>query len=417
MSSNSAPLPLAHCRFCGAALELTFLDLGETPFANSYPRSALEAERERRYPLRTRVCTRCMLVQTDYTVNPSELFDEYAYFSSYSSSWLDHARSYAELAIERQHLGPEDLVVEVASNDGYLLRYFQGAGIRVLGIDPAANVAQKAIEEGIPTVVTYFGTECASQLVSDGKRADLLIANNVLAHVPDLNDFANGLSILLHPRGVLSIEVPHVLRLIENVEFDTIYHEHYSYFSLLSAEAILSSHGLHVFDVEELPTHGGSLRLWVAHAAAGYDETARKLAVRTKELAAQLDLPQGYEGFSVRVERCRSSVLDFLARASGDGKQVVAYGAAAKGNTLLNYCGVTSSDIAYAVDRNPYKIGRLLPGSHLKIHSPEQIALTKPDYLLILPWNLKDEIREQMGYIRDWGGQIVTPVPEIEFLA
>lgn len=405
------------CRFCAAPLLRTFVDLGEMPLANAYPGSVEEADREVRYPLHARVCDRCMLVQVDDVVTPQELFSDYAYFSSYSSSWVDHARQFATTAVRQLSLGSDSLVLEVASNDGYLLQHFRGAGVPVLGVDPAANVAQVAIAAGIPTDVAFFGVETAERLATRGVQADLLVANNVFAHVPDLNDFTAGLAIALRPGGVVSIEVPHLLRLIERVAFDTIYHEHYSYFSLLSAERVLAAHGLVVFDVEQLPTHGGSLRIWAAQEDAHRSGSARLVTLREEEAAHGLATPDVYTGFTPQVERCRGSLIDFLAKAREAGDSVVAYGAAAKGNTLLNFCGINIQDVAYVVDRSPHKQGRLLPGSHLPIHHPDRVAETRPDYLLVLPWNLRNEIVDQMAHIRSWGGRFVIPVPEVEVVS
>lgn len=405
---------IRYCRFCASPIERTFVDLGEMPLANAYPASVQEARQEPRYPLHACVCDRCLLVQVDEVVTPADLFTDYAYFSSYSASWVDHARCFAEMAVRDLRLGPESLVIEVASNDGYLLRHFLAAGVRVLGVDPAANVAETAIASGIPTEVAFFGLDTAEQLVRRGMQADLLVANNVLAHVPDLNDFTAGLARALKPAGVLSIEVPHLLTLIERVEFDTIYHEHYSYFSLLTAERVLAAHGLVVFDVEELPTHGGSLRIWAALADARRTHTERLDFLRKKEVTAGLADPAIYETFQARVGQCRRSLRDFLSSAKEAGDTVVGYGAAAKGNTLLNFCGIGPNDIAFVVDRSPYKQGRFLPGSHLAIRHPDWVGVTRPSYLLILPWNLRDEVCEQMAEIRDWGGRFVTAVPEVE---
>ncbi len=405
------------CRFCTAPLHRTFVDLGEMPLANAYPGSIEEADREPRYPLHARVCDRCMLVQVDDVVTPQELFSDYAYFSSYSSSWVDHARKFAETAVRHLGLGSDSLVLEVASNDGYLLQHFRGAGVPVLGVDPAANVAQVAIEAGIPTDVAFFGVDAAKRLVTRGVQADLLVANNVFAHVPDLNDFTAGLAIALKPGGVVSIEVPHLLKLIERVAFDTIYHEHYSYFSLMSAERVLAAHGLVVYDVEQLPTHGGSLRILAGHGDVHRSCSARLETLRAEEAAVGLGAPDVYAGFAAQVERCRRSLIDFLTKAREAGQTVVAYGAAAKGNTLLNSCGVHSQDVAYVVDRSPHKQGRLLPGSHLPIHHPDQVAETRPDYLLVLPWNLRNEVLDQMAHIRSWGGRFVIPVPEVEVIS
>jgi len=405
------------CRFCAASLDRTFVDLGEMPLANAYPGSAEEADREPRYPLHARVCDRCMLVQVDDVVTPQELFSDYAYFSSYSSTWVDHARHFAETAVQDLRLGSGSLVLEVASNDGYLLQHFRTEGVPVFGVDPAANVAKVAIAAGIPTEVAFFGVETAERLAKQGALADLLVANNVFAHVPDLNDFTAGLAIALSPGGVVSIEVPHLLRLIEGVAFDTIYHEHYSYFSLMSAERVLAAHGLIVYDVEQLPTHGGSLRIWAAHAGAHRTGSARLESLREEESAHGLATPEVYEDFTRRVEQCRRSLTGFLTNARDAGRTVVAYGAAAKGNTLLNYCAIHAQDVAYVVDRSPHKQGRFLPGSHLPIHHPDRVAETRPDYLLVLPWNLRNEILEQMDYIRSWGGRFVIPVPEVEVVS
>jgi SAM-dependent methyltransferase len=402
------------CRFCRAPLHRTLVDLGEMPLANAYPATLEEAQSERRYPLHARVCGLCWLVQVDEVVSREELFSDYAYFSSFSASWVEHARRFAAMSVERWNLDGASLVVEVASNDGYLLRHFQAAGAPVLGVDPAANVAQEAIAAGVPTEVAFFGVATATQMVRRGRRASLLIANNVLAHVPDINDFAAGIGILLAPTGIVSIEFPHLLQLIERAEFDTIYHEHYSYLSLLAAERILDAHGLSVFDVEELTTHGGSLRIWAAHRDVPRPVSERLVDVRRKESQAGMAGPDLYRGFGLRVENCRRSVLAFLAAAAAAGDTVVAYGAAAKGNTLLNHCQVTTADIGYVVDRSSHKQGRFLPGSHLPIRSPDAVFETRPRYLMILPWNLRDEICAQMAAIRAWGGEFVIPVPEIQ---
>lgn len=405
------------CRFCAAPLERTFVDLGEMPLANAYPITIEDTRREARYPLHARVCDQCLLVQVGEVVTPAELFSNYAYFSSFSTSWVEHARCFAESSIKDLALGPDSLVVEVASNDGYLLRHFRAAGVPVLGIDPAANVAKAAIAAGIDTEVAFFGIDKAEDLKKREMQADLLVANNVFAHVPDLNDFTAGLARAIKPGGVLSIEVPHLLNLIERVEFDTIYHEHYSYFSLLAAERVLEAHGLAVFDVEELATHGGSLRIWAVLSNVVRPESARLAAVREKEAVAGLADPDVYAGLQVGAERCRRSLREFLTSAKEAGKSVAAYGAAAKGNTLLNYCGVSPGDIAYVADRSPHKQGRFLPGSHIPIQHPDRVVETHPDYLLILAWNLRDEVCEQMATIRDWGGRFVIAVPEIEVVA
>jgi SAM-dependent methyltransferase len=406
------------CRACGAELTRTVVDLGSMPLANSYlTEEALHAGAERSYPLHARVCESCLLVQVEEVVPPGEIFSDYAYFSSFSDTWMDHVQQYAEDVTERLHLGPGSLVVEVASNDGYLLRNFVAAGVPVLGIEPAANVADAAVAAGVPTDVRFFGLDCARDLVAGGRSADLLIANNVLAHVPDLDDFIRGLAEILKPEGVLTVEVPHLLRMFERVEFDTIYHEHFSYFSLLAARAALETRGLRVFDVDELPTHGGSLRIWAGLAASSpHPVTERVERLIEVERAAGLERPDAYAGFAARVKSVRASLRAFLDDARKESKRVAAYGAAAKGNTLLNSCGVTVDDVAYVVDRSPHKQGRYLPGSHLPILEPDHVRRDRPDYLLILPWNLRDEIVEQMADVREWGGRFVTPIPDVQVL-
>ena len=403
------------CRSCGAGLTRTLVDLGEQPLANSYLRPGEEAA-EARYPLHARVCDECFLVQVSHAVAPETVFADYAYFSSYSSTWVEHTRRFAEAARAEFGLGASSLVVEVASNDGCLLRHFRAAGVPVLGVEPAANVAEVARAAGVPTEVRFFGAEAAADLVARGATADLVVANNVLAHVPDLNGFVAGLVRVLAPEGVVSIEAPHLAKLLEQVQFDTIYHEHFSYFSLLSAERVLGAHGLRVFDVEELPTHGGSLRIKACHAGAARPSTAAVDRVRDAEALARLGRPETYDAFAPRVEACRASLRAFLDRARLTGKTVAAYGAAAKGNTLLNHCGVTTADVAYVVDRNPHKVGRLLPGSHLPVHDVDHVRRTRPDYVLVLPWNWKDEIVAQMADVSSWGGRFVTAVPTVTVL-
>jgi len=407
------------CRSCGAALTHTLVDLGSMPLANSYlTEEQLRAGDERSYPLHARVCDACRLVQIDDVVPPEEIFSDYAYFSSYSDTWVEHSRVYAKQAVDRLGLDEASLVVEVASNDGYLLRHFLDLGIPVLGVEPAANVAEVAVAAGIPTDVRFFGVQCARDLVDGDRAADLVVANNVLAHVPDLDDFARGLADVLKPTGALTIEVPHLLRMLDGVEFDTIYHEHLSYFSLLAAVDVLSRRGLHVFDVEELPTHGGSLRIWAARAESCPFPTSERVdALLGRERAAGLEEDRAYEAFAGRVEHARASVRAFLDDARTKGSRVAAYGAAAKGNTLLNSCAVTTTDVAYVVDRNPHKQGHYLPGSHLPVLEPDHLRIHRPDYVLILPWNLRDEIIEQMDDVRDWGGRFVIPIPEVEVLS
>jgi SAM-dependent methyltransferase len=408
------------CRSCRTPLRRTFLDLGVQPLANSFlTREQVEQGEERRFPLHARVCSECLLVQVEEAVPPEEIFSDYAYFSSYSETWLEHAARFAELASDRLGLDGSSLVLEVASNDGYLLRNFVAAGVSVLGIEPAANVAEVAVKEGVATEVAFFGRALAKELARRGVAADLVVANNVLAHVPDLEDFVRGLARVLNPEGVISIEVPHLLRMIEHTEFDTIYHEHFSYFSLCSARDALARRGLRVFDVEELKTHGGSLRLWVSHdrAAERWPETAAVRRVLEEEISAGLGALDGYAGFAARVEHVLGELRSFLAEVKAGGSRVAAYGAAAKGNTLLNAAEVTRDDVAYVVDRSPHKQGRFLPGSHLPIFEPDHVRRDHPAYLLVLPWNLKDEITSQMADVREWGCRFVIPVPRLELVA
>ncbi|THD48002.1 MAG: methyltransferase domain-containing protein [Bradyrhizobium sp.] len=409
--------PLPRCRFCRAPLTTSFVDLGETPLANSYiTADDVAAGRERRYPLHARVCDACFLVQVDDVAAPEAIFSDYAYFSSMSDTWVAHARRYAEAMIERFRLGPGSQVVEIASNDGYLLQHFIAANVPALGIEPAANVAATAVAKGVPTEVVFFGKATAEQLVARGLRADLTAANNVLAHVPDIRDFVAGFAVLLAPEGVATFEFPHLLNLIREVQFDTIYHEHFSYLSLIAVEAIFSAEGLRVFDVETLPTHGGSLRLYVCHAAASHKESDRLIALRNTEREAGLGALPAYRGFAPRVEAVKRGFLEFLTRARDDGKRVAAYGAAAKGNTFLNVCGVGAADIVCVFDRAAAKQGRLTPGSHIPIRSPATIGELRPDYLVVLPWNLIDEIRAQMAEIGEWGGRFVVALPELRVL-
>jgi SAM-dependent methyltransferase len=392
------------------------VDLGEQPLANSYLDAETAVENERRYPLCARVCRACLLVQVDEVVPAAEIFSDYAYFSSYSSSWVEHARRFAEESVGEYGLGPNSLVVEVASNDGYLLQHFLAAGVPVLGIEPAANVAAVARDAGIPTEVAFFGCATAEALVLAGRRADLLVGNNVVAHVPDLNDFVGGLSTILAPHGVLSLEFPHVLNLIEQVQFDTIYHEHYCYFSLLSLETVLQRHGLAVFDVVPLTTHGGSLRVLASHSSRGLPEGEGLRSVRAGEAAAGLTQISTYRGFSDKVASCRQSLIGFLARAAANGHSVAGYGAAAKGNTLLNFCGVGAAEVPFVVDRSPHKQGRLLPGSRIPVLAPEVLNEHPPDYLLVLPWNLVDEIRDQWAHLAEQGTRFVVAIPQIRVI-
>jgi len=405
------------CRHCSAALQHTFVDLGMSPLCESFLTAAQINSMERFYPLHAFVCDVCFLVQLQEFVSPSEIFSEYAYFSSYSDSWLAHARTYTDRMIERWNLTGESRIIEVASNDGYLLQYFVARGIPALGIEPAANVAAAAVEKGVPTRVAFFGRQTARELAAEGARADLLIGNNVLAQVPDLADFVGGLALALQPRGVITMEFPHLLRLMEGNQFDTIYHEHFSYFSLLSACSIFESSELVIFDVEELPTHGGSLRIYARHRADDSKPiTDNVRALLAQERAVGLDSIERYATFRAQVEATKRRLLTLLIEAKRDGRSIVGYGAPGKGNTLLNYCGIRTDLLDYCVDRNPYKHGRFTPGTHIPIYPPDRIDATKPDYLLILPWNLRDEIVAQMDHIRGWGGRFIVPIPEASII-
>lgn len=405
------------CRFCGAILTQTFVDLGMSPLCESYLNEEQLNQMEPFYPLRVYVCGQCFLVQLEEFVSPEHIFTEYAYFSSYADSWLAHAKAYTDLMVERFQLGQGNLVVEVASNDGYLLQYFVQKGIPALGIEPARNVAKVAVEKGVPTLVEFFGVDCAKQLIAQGKQADLLLGNNVLAQVPDLNDFVAGLKILLKPQGVITIEFPHLMRLVAENQFDTIYHEHFSYFSFITAEKIFATHGLTLFDVDELSTHGGSLRIYARHK----DDTSKPISsrvieLRKCELEAGLTGMDYYTAFGEQVKETKRKLLEFLIQARRAGRSVVGYGAPGKGNTLLNYCGIRTDFLEYTVDRNPYKQGKFLPGTHIPIFHPDRIRETHPDYMLILPWNFQNEIIQQMAFIRDWGGQFVIPIPEVKII-
>ena len=403
------------CRFCHAPLSHTVVDLGMSPLCESFLSRAQLNQMEPFYPLHVYVCERCFLVQVEQYVAPDHIFTEYAYFSSYSDSWLRHARSYVDMITARLSLGREHHVVELGSNDGYLLQYFVARGIPVLGVEPARNVADVALAKGVPTISRLFGRETARDLVADGRGADLIAGNNVLAQVPDINDFVAGIAILLKPDGVVTIEFPHLQRLMDENQFDTIYHEHFSYFSFSTAERIFAAHGLTLFDVEELPTHGGSLRIYARHAADGSRPVSeRAQALRAREDAAGFNKLERYASFTEQVHETKRRLLDFLIDARREGKSVVGYGAPGKGNTLLNYCGIRTDFLDYTVDRNPYKHGKYTPGTHIPIHPPERIAETRPDFVLILPWNLKDEIMEQMAGIRAWGGRFVVPIPDVK---
>jgi len=404
------------CRFCGASVEGVFADLGTSPLANSFLAPERVNAMEPFYPLRALVCGECFLVQLEQFETPEAIFSEYAYFSSYSSSWLEHSRSYAEEMIERLQLGGDSHVVEIASNDGYLLQFFHERQIPVLGIEPAANVAKVALQKGIPTLVEFFGVQTASSL-AEASAADLLLGNNVLAHVPDLNDFVAGMRILLKPGGVITMEFPHLMRLIEENQWDTIYHEHFSYFSFLTVSRVFAAHGLRLFDVQELPTHGGSLRIFACHAPdAEKPETDAARELRKREREAGYESLETYLGYGRRVEADKRQILGFLIGLKQQGLSVVGYGAPAKGNTLLNYCGVRQDFVDYTCDLNPHKQGCFLPGSHIPIRSPEAIREDRPDVVLIMPWNLKDEIVEQLSFIRQWGGRFAARTPELALL-
>jgi hypothetical protein len=405
------------CRFCGEALHRTVVDLGMSPLCESFVAAEDLDRAEIFYPLDVRICDRCFLVQLPEYVAPEEIFTEYAYFSSYSDAFVQHARDYVDMAIERFGLGASTLVVELASNDGYLLQYFVESGVPVLGIEPAENVADAARARNVPTHVAFFGRELAQELVAQRGGADMVIANNVLSQAPHLNDFVGGMKILLAPGGTATVEFPHLMRLLEANLFDTIYHEHFTYFSLRTAESVFAAHGLTVFDLDEVDTHGGSLRLYLRHEdeAAG-PVSAKVESFRRREEAADLESFEPYAAFRSRVEEAKRALLEFLIEARRAGKSVVGYGAPGKANTLLNYCGIRTDLVEYTVDRNPYKHGRYTPGTHIPIHPPERIAETRPDYIWILPWNLKDEIVGQLAYAREWGARMLVAVPELTVL-
>ncbi len=405
------------CRFCGAAVRTTFADLGMSPPCQTHIEARQLNDMERFYPLHARVCGNCFLVQLEEYVAPAEIFSEYAYFSSYAASWVEHTRQYAELMRETLGLDRNSLVMEIASNDGYLLQHFVRAGVPVLGIEPAANVAKVATERGIRTEVCFHGRRTAADVVGKYGQADLVLGNNVLAHVPDLNDFVAGMKLLLKPGGVLTMEFPHLQRLMEGNQFDTIYHEHFSYFSFLTVTKVFAAHGLTLFDVEELPTHGGSLRIYGRHA----DDSSRPVAARAEQLLARehalgFDRLETYRTFAEQVKRTKRRVLSLLIDLKSQGKTLVGYGAPGKGNTLLNYCGIRTDILDYTVDRNPYKQGKYTPGTHIPILAPEQITQTRPDYILILPWNLQEEITAQMAHVREWGCRFIVPIPEPKVL-
>ena len=408
------------CRFCAEPLTHVMCDLGMSPLANSYVSFEHSQNAEKSYPLKVWVCEKCLLSQLEGFESPDAIFSDYLYFSSFSTSWVEHARRYCEMMIERFGFNANSQIVEIASNDGYLLQHFKARGIPVLGVEPAANVAKVAwVEKGIPSVVKFFGVETAKELVTTGKTADLLLGNNVLAHVPDINDFVGGLKIALKPAGVITFEFPHLQRLIDGNQFDTIYHEHFSYLSFLAVEKVFAHHGLTLFDVEELPTHGGSLRIFARHAennGPAFAISGRVAAMRKQETAFGLARMETYTAFGEKIKATKRKLLRFLIEAKEAGKSVVGYGAAAKGVTLVNYCGVRDDLVDYVVDKSPYKQNHYMPGVRIPIHGPEKIFETKPDYVLILPWNLQQEIRGEMAKVREWGGRFVVPIPEVMVL-
>jgi len=405
---------IAKCRFCASSDLSTFIDLGETALANSYVKPESLQLQDKAYSLHARVCHECFLVQVDDVVLPSEIFSDYAYFSSVSSSWVEHAKRYANKMKQRLDLTNQSLVIEVASNDGYLLQHFVEMDIPVLGIEPAANVAKEALAKGVPTEVMFFGKQVAIELLNKHGRADLMTANNVLAHAPDINDFVSGFKELLALQGVATFEFPHLLKLMKHVQFDTIYHEHFSYLSLCAVEKCFTQHKLRIFDVEELSSHGGSLRVWACHESANYESCPGLDKIRQDEECGGIKSLKSYSGFAKKVAKIRDDLLSFLKSATKDGKKVAAYGAAAKGNTLLNFAGITSDMILYVVDANPHKQNMLMPGSRIPIVAPSELGKRKPDYILILPWNLQREITASIAYSRDWGAKFVVAFPDLE---
>jgi hypothetical protein len=414
-ADSGAPGP-PRCRFCDAPLELSVVDLGMSPLCESYRSAAELREVERFYPLHVLACERCYLVQLEAFVPDEEIFQEYAYFSAFSSSWVDHARAYVEAITARLGLGPDDLVVELASNDGYLLQHFVGTGIPILGIDPAANIALAAEERGVPTLVAFFGRSVAEELAAEGRQAALVVGNNVLAQVSDLNDFVAGVKVLLRADGTATFELPHLQRLLDGLQYDTIYHEHFSYFSFATVAEVFAAHGLDVYDVEELSTHGGSLRIYAQHAGGPHTPTPAVAELLAREEQDGLRTPERYARFSEEVKESKRALLELLIGLRREGRQVVGYGAPGKGNTLLNYCGIRTDLLDYTVDRNPYKQGMFTPGTHIPILPPERIAETRPDHIVVLPWNLVDEISGQLAYVREWGARLIVPIPHARVL-
>jgi SAM-dependent methyltransferase len=408
----------AHCLFCKAPLTHTFVDLGMSPLCESYLTSDQLNRMEPFYPLHVKVCEECFLVQLEQYVSAEHIFTEYAYFSSFSDGWLRHSSNYVDMISSRLGLGSQSLVVELASNDGYLLQYFVKKGIPVLGVEPAVNVAKVAEQKGVSTLVKFFGCQTALEMVANGQMADLVIGNNVLAQVPDINDFVGGIRIVLKPGGVATLEFPHLVRLMAENQYDTIYHEHFSYFSLITVEKIFAAHGLVLFDVEEIPTHGGSIRIYLRHVEDNSKPvSAAVVNLRNHELAAGLNKAATYTTFAEQVMESKRKLLELLIQLRRKGKLVAGYGAPGKGNTLLNYCGIRTDFLEFTVDRNPYKHGRFLPGTHIPIYPVEQIRNRRPDYILILPWNLKDEIVAQLDYAREWGAKFIVPIPQAQVLA
>jgi len=416
VSKKSTSATASVCRSCGAPLGEIFVDLGMSPPCESYLPASEIHSMEPFYPLVVYVCDKCWLVQLEEVVAPGDIFRDYAYFSAYSTSWVEHARRYTDQMIERLGLGPKSFVVEVASNDGYLLQHFVKKGIPCLGVDPAENVAVEAAEKGVETLTEFFGSEFAAEMVKERGKADLIVGNNVLAQVHELNDFVEGMRVLLADGGTITLEFPHLLQLMDQNQYDTIYHEHYSYFSLLAVDKIFGAHGLRTCHVEELSTHGGSLRVHACHADDPREDEKSVAALREQEARAGLNGLGAYREFQERVHAQKRDLLEFLIKARRDGKTVAGYGAPGKGNTLLNFCGIRTDFLDFTVDRNPHKHGKYLPGTHIPILAPEAIAERKPDYLFILPWNLKDEIMEQNAFIREWGGAFVVPIPKVEVL-
>ena len=404
-----------HCRYCEAELTQNFIDLGMSPLSNSYLNTEQINKKESFYPLHVFVCSDCLLVQLEEFESPQNIFTNYAYFSSYSKTWLEHAQEYVNMMITRFGFDEKSQVIEIASNDGYLLQYFKEKKIPILGIEPAVNVGEVAKKKGIPTIFKFFGTETAKELVKLDKKADLLLGNNVLAHVPNLNDFVKGLKILLKPNGVITMEFPHLLQLIQQKQFDTIYHEHFSYFSFLVVQKIFSSHKLTIFDVDEISTHGGSLRIYAKHEENQEIKISENvLKLNKKEYEFGIDKMDIYSNFQKIIELLKQQIYEFFIGIKNEKKTIVGYGAPAKGNTLLNYCNISNEVINYTVDKNPHKQGLFLPGTHIPVESPEKIRATKPDYILILPWNLKEEIIQQINFIREWGGKFITVIPEVK---